>query len=222
MVTITQTLDHIREFDCDSFMTLPGEKLIVAKRQHGFILITPIVLAVISTLFILGFQSVMFFFLNSIILLFLGALTGLLILINVLGKILVDWYFHLYIVTTRRILEVRLSPFASTISSQIMLDQVKCTEIDTQGEGFLNQLLDVGNICLTFDRPTQQQNFYLSNIKHYRKVGALLSDELRSSSQNQQNHTEPIWYRNPTDPATFIYSERNLNRNFMNSGSSQN
>lgn len=185
----------ILEHDWSAFVTLEKEKLLLAKREHWITLIGPIFLICFLSLFFF-LTAVILFYVYSSILIF-GILCAIILLLNLtlISKILIEWAFHLYIITNRKILELRHSPFTETILNDIMLDQVKCTEIDVHTNGPMEQLLDVGDIGVTFDRPTHQQEFMIRNIQHYQKVGALLRDELITNHDKEGEKSR--WFRSP-------------------------
>ncbi len=83
---------------------------------------------------------------------------------------IIDWYFNVYVVTSRKIIEVSYSPLSSHTINQVLLDQVRCTEIDTKIEGILNDVLDIGNVVITFDRPTHQEEFAFEYVKNPREI----------------------------------------------------
>ena len=108
-------------------------------------------------------------------------------------KVIIDWYFHLYILTSKKILEVWYTPLASHVVNDILLDKVSCTEIDSRVHGFLNELLDVGDVVITFDRPTHQEEFVLSDIEQCDKVGKFMTQQL--IDRGGGNPLPPLWMK---------------------------
>ncbi len=199
--TTTPNISQLKKF-----LTLPGEELLFVKRKHFLMPLAPLTLLfMLGTLLlssiILG-ESLLntpLFLIMSSILTFLG------IVLAIATKILVDWYFHLYAVTTHKLLEICYTPLFSKATNDVLLDQVKCTEIDIKTDGMVKQLLDIGSIIVTFDRPTHQEEFTLSNIKDSQKLGmslgnALLHPDTRFAQQE-------VWFRSRNDPGQFRFTE---------------
>src|SRR5215469_9516871 len=90
------------------FLTLKHEQLLLVKRQHPFVVIMPIFLTCCLTLFFIATAFIIFkdfFFSPSLF--FVTSLLLLSTAISLTTKIIVDWYFHMYILTNRKILELR-------------------------------------------------------------------------------------------------------------------
>ncbi len=185
----------ILEHDWSTFVTLKDEKLLLAKREHWITLIEPIILIYFLSLFLFLAAIVLFYVYSSILIFGILCASVLLLNLTLVSKILIEWAFHLYIITDRKILELKHSPFTETILNDVMLDQVKCTEIDVHTNGPIQQLLDIGDIGVTFDRPTHQQEFMIRNIQHYQKVGAILRDELITNHDREGEKSR--WFRQP-------------------------
>lgn len=176
--------------ELENLLTLPGEKTLLIKRKHIFSTVVP--LSILAILSVGVFTSSLFFFDTMLHALYITLISSLLILIvtlNTVAKIFIDWYFHSYIVTTRRILEVCYQPFFSQNVNDVLLDQVRCTEIDVKIHGYINGLINIGDIIITFDRPTHQTEFILHDIKNPRKIGTILGNML-----NTPNAVTPSWY----------------------------
>lgn len=208
-----QDMERITNYDIfpsepNSFFLLPGEQIILHKRQHVFAVIIPIAITIILCVTaMVGASAPLFFFYHMRFLIVLGyglIITSSLFLIT---KIIIDWYFHMYIVTNRRILEVQYKPFFSQDTNDVLLDQVRCTEIDVKISGYIHGLIDVGDIIITFDRPTHQQEFVLHDVKSPKKIGTLLGHMLNTPKQATN---APTWFRTPTNDSQsqqYIFSE---------------
>lgn len=202
--------DSLVESDCrGNVITAPSERLLVGKRQHWMVMFGP----VMSLLLVGITTTVIAFFVFSYALglqeLFvISTLMVVLLVINLAAKNIIDWYLHIYIVTTNKILEVRYSPLSSNIISNVLLDQVKCTEVDVRTSGVINQLLDMGDVCLTFDRPTHQQEFVFQNIRQYNEVGSYLRDILVNPSDPKR--MTPVWYSTLDEPEKIKFREEEL------------
>ncbi len=179
--------------DWKTFLNLKDEKLLLAIRTHPFSVIFPIgVLISIFALFCGGFYMIFVQFLGSIqhfTIAFLLMASGTVALIT---KIIIDWFFHVYILTNRKILEFRYTPLMSYVVNDVMLDRVYCTEIDLQTQGWMHDILDMGDIILTFDRPTHQEEFILKDIISTNKVGSFLTRELLDRHPTMP--ITPMWF----------------------------
>lgn len=176
------------------FITLPDEKLILAERRHWIVLSTEL-----TTIIVMSFPFYIVLYIVFVKLIHHPTLfiSGVLVVasstISLFVKTIIDWYFHLFIVTNRKILEVWFSPLFFYKINGVLLDQVRCTEIDEKKHGIMNELVDVGDIIITFDRPTHQEEFVLTAIKNPRKVAMLLSD-MFSNLQTNPTTAQPVWY----------------------------
>lgn len=181
------------------FLTLKDEQLLLVKRQHPFVVIVPILIISILTLFFISSSYVVFqdFFASSS-LFFVTMLLLISVAISLSTKTIVDWYFHMYILTNRKILELCYTPLTSYIVNDVMLDRVNCTEVDLQSNGIFNELIDMGDICITFDRPTRREEFVLKDIQGSHELSTYLTQQLldgaaQSSLMLQQQNT--IWFK---------------------------
>lgn len=177
-----------------SAFTPPGEHLLIVKRKHWFNLLFPIITTILFGIFSIVF---LYFILLGFLFhpfLFIPVISAVFAIITaILMKIFIDWYFHLYIVTDRKILEVWYTPLFSHVINGILLDQVNCTEIDINTNGLLNEILDMGTITITFDRPTHQEEFSLTNIGNPRKIGMQLSNMF--ITEQKQTYQPARWYK---------------------------
>lgn len=180
--------------------TLPhfaAEKLLFRRRQHWFTLFLPILATILLSALSIGItlfaasavpSQIIFFTVLSLIIL---AITT-----SGVAKLIIDWYFHFYVLTDNRILEISYKPLFSDKINNVILNQVKSTEIDINTVGIINKLLDMGDVVVTFDRPTHEEEFIFSNIKNPKSVGFLLCDAL-DVSKSAVNIKEPevVWFR---------------------------
>ncbi|MDP3941347.1 MAG: hypothetical protein Q8Q49_03505 [bacterium] len=184
---------------CARFVCLPNEQLLLATRTHWFDILSPIggvgIVAVVCS-------AVILFLLINGALSFLHFLSLLLIVwaiaAGVISFTFFSWYFHFYIVTTRKILEVRSLPFIYYNVNDVLLDQVRCTELDIQRNGLIASLVNMGSIIITFDRPTHQEEFTLVNIHDPESVGIFLGDMLETIRGNPRENDQAFWYKEPT------------------------
>ena len=172
------------------FLTLPGEELILVQRKHWLIFVFPI----LSTLLI-GFLAALIIFvialpylLNFLPLVIAAAFVIIITVTTITLKSIVDWYLNVYVITNRKITEVSYRPLAARNVSEVLLDQVKCTEIDTRVEGIMNEFLDIGDVIITFDRPTHEEEFVLTYVKNPQKIETHLQKMLSSNSISTSNN----------------------------------
>ena len=189
------------------FLTLKDEQLLLVKRKHPFVVLTPIIIICCLTFFFISSAFVLFQnFIYSPSLFYVTTLLLISIAISLSTKVIVDWYFHMYILTNRKILELQYTPLTSYIVNDVMLDRVNCTEVDLQSTGFFNEIIDMGDICITFDRPTRREEFVLKDIQGSHELSTYLTQQLldnspRSSSVLQQQNT--IWFKQPTHNTSY-------------------
>lgn len=157
------------------FVTLPQEELILVKRKHWSVFVFPALMALAIGILSLTMLLFLYPFFPGFFLLLISAFALVFIfIITLVLKSAIDWYFNLYVVTNRKITEISYKPLSSREVNEVLLDQVRCTEIDTRVEGFVNELLDVGDVIITFDRPTHQEEFTIANIWDPKSVETLL------------------------------------------------
>lgn len=175
------------------FITLPDEQLVLAERKHPVILCREIINIIALSI---PFYLILFVLFDKLLhyptLFISGILVVICATLSLIVKASVDWYFHLFIVTNRKILEVYFSPLYFYRINIVLLDQVRCTEIDEKKHGILNELVDMGDIVITFDRPTHEEEFILTDIQNPRKIAVLLNNMF---STLDANAIRPIWFR---------------------------
>jgi len=189
------------------FLTLKEEQLLLVKRRHPFVLLVPIIIICCLAVFFISSAFVLFqdlFYSPSLF--YVTTLLLISIAISLSTKIIVDWYFHMYILTNRKILELRYTPLTSYVVNDIMLDRVNCTEVDLQSNGFFNELIDMGDIVITFDRPTRREEFVLKDIQGSHELATYLTQQLldgtpRQATMLQQQNT--IWFRQPNADTSY-------------------
>lgn len=74
------------------------------------------------------------------------------------------------------------------------MDKVNCTEIDFYSKGFFHELVDMGDVVITFDRPTHEEEFVLRDIKACDRIGKFLTQRLLDN--REKGNEEMIWIRN--------------------------
>lgn len=195
------------------FVTLPGEKLILAQRKHWYSFVFPIfIVAFIAIASIFGLIILSPIFPSYIQLLFSSALFIAIAAATFIGKLIVDWYLNFYIITSKKIIEVSYKPLTSRHTNEILLDQVKCTEIDTRVDGPIHELLDIGDVIITFDRPTHQEEFILADMSDPKKMEANLENALcpmqESDTISQVETKQANWFNKARqEPSKWRYLE---------------
>ncbi len=196
--------EHLSQDEVKKFLTFPDEILILACREHFMPLVLRlleeasfVILAgfVLSTISYLIFHYVLFSFAILVSTLTMGS--------GVMIRELVHWYLHLYVITNKKLIEVRYNPLLSELSSSVLLDQIRCTEIDAELHGFISEILDLGNVSITFDRPTNQKEFILRSIRSPRKIANYLSCNLHA---DQSNESGRVWYKEPLSRNGFVFT----------------
>ena len=176
-----------------AFLTLKGERLLMAVRKHPFVVAFPVaIIILLGALFLISGYVIFDRFFSSVPLLITTSLIMVSASLTVITKMIIDWYFHIYILTNRKILEFKYTPLTSYIVNDIMLDRVFCTEVDYQTSGILHDLLDLGDVIITFDRPTHQEEFVLRDIQECSQVGVFLTKQLLDG--NPRDPITPIWF----------------------------
>jgi len=191
------------------FLTFPDETLLVAERQHWIILLPQlIVLSFLEGIFVIAsiiIFSILLPFPTLIILSILTISAGFTFFI---AKILVEWFFHIYIVTNRKILEFSYVPLSHFMVNDIILDQVRCTEIDVSADGILHDLLNIGDVTISFDRPTHQEEFHITQIHNPRNIGTFLACQLIHATPSHSNKSvAETWFKAKSDPKKYRMRE---------------
>ncbi len=182
--------DCLTYFEVKHFCSLPGEHLLIAKRQHWIVLLAPLLFIIFAGIFLIGVTAGLFGFQIFTLPLFIASILviGNVALAFMLHEI-IDWYFHLYILSDRKLLEVLFQPIFSHVINNVFLDQVRTTEIDIKINGFIQELLDIGDVVIVFDRPSHEETFIFQNVKNPRETGIFIADALESIM-----HDTPIWF----------------------------
>ena len=191
------------------FITLPGEKLILAQRKHWYSFVFPLsILAFIAFASIIGLIVLSSIFTSYIELLIASALFIAIAAATFIGKLIIDWYFNFYVITSKKIVEVSYRPVTSRHTNEILIDQVKCTEIDTRVDGIIHELLDIGDVIITFDRPTHQEEFVLADMSDPKKIESNLENALCPVGEDTRNVTgASLFNRAKEDPNKWRYLE---------------
>lgn len=176
------------------FLSLPGERLLFFRRQHWIVLLPLIVTVLLVFLASSVIAYVAFvIFLSQILLFFTFITLALVVVLAFSIKLFTEWYFHLYVITTKKIMELSYRPLSSDMINDVLLSQVRCTEIDVRTKGFIHELFDIGDIAVTFDRPTHQEEFIFNDIKNPREMGIFLVNALDFVMREIVSNA--VWYK---------------------------
>lgn len=171
------------------FITLPDEEIIFAQRRHWLTFAIPcLILALFGftcwILLIVGTP----FLINYFSIIIPATLFLSICILSIAMRSVIEWYYHIYIISNRKILEISYSPLTSHQINEVLLDQVKCTEIDSKTEGLINELLDIGHVVITFDRPTHEEELVFAYMKSPHAIETYLQNALsRCPAQSNQN-----------------------------------
>lgn len=97
-----------------------------------------------------------------------------------------------------KILEVNFVPIFSQVINDVFLDQVRTTEIDIKINNFIHEFFDVGDVVISFDRPSHEETFTLKDIKNPRDTGIFIADAIESIM-----HETPVWFH-PRDMSNVV------------------
>lgn len=185
-----ETAIDLCQDEVQKFTNFSGEKIFVAKRQHPIVLFTPILLTLLLLVVIILLLYFVTTQLFQSLILFIGlSLLIVVIAINLLTKFITDYFFHFYIISNRKILELSVVPLFRDKINDVLLDQVRITEIEVKMPSLIHEIFDMGDVIIEFDRPSHLELFTLNNIKDPRTTGNILSRELTSIM-----HDSPVWF----------------------------
>jgi len=195
------------------FITLPQEKLILVQRKHWSTFVFPIITGTILGLISFFVSIFIYSLLPQFLFLILAALFLLvLITATLILRTIIDWYFNIYIVTNRKITEISYKPLSSRQINEILLDQVRCTEIDSRVDGLLDELMDVGDVVITFDRPTHQEEFVFTRVKDPKRVETFLHKTLSPAAitytESADGENDGWFVKEKNNPGKWKYIEK--------------
>lgn len=189
--------DRLTDSQIEKFKLFENEELIFACREHWL----PLVFRLLQT-FLLGIfmaaacSSIFILLIHNIVLAASAFFLVMLITGMISVRVLVHWSFHMYIVTNKQIIEVHYNPLISHAINSVLLDQIRCTEIDVEMYGIIPELLGIGNVEITFDRPTHKEEFIIKDIRSPRTIANLLSAQIHQvGNSNRQQTIQPLWAR---------------------------
>lgn len=174
--------EQLGEEEVSAFLTIPGERLVWASRKHSIGVLISIGITMIGLISLIAILFAVFSYFELSWPVFL--LTGM--IVSILGlslslKTIVDWYCHIYIVTNFKILEVSSSPMFSHKSHEVLLSQVRVSEINVVIHNFMEELCNVGSITVEFDRLAHIEVLEITGVRGAREVGSILSTALEGT-----------------------------------------
>lgn len=203
-----QKLLKVLSGGAERFCTFPNERLLFSIREHPLVVVGPLLdsIFIVSVLVVSLLVSATFLHIPMLWIGMVSLVIGL-IGLSVIVKLLVDWYFHLYVLTTAKIIEFSYRPLSTSTVNEILLDQVRCTEIDVEMNGLINQFFDKGTIIFTFDRPTHQEEFVFRNIQSPKKIRELVTRTINITKDSVFAQHMPGWYQGKQGRKPFRFIE---------------
>lgn len=192
------------ELQSYQFSSLPSlnDKILIFTRSHKLYLWERVFLMAVyaSIASVLAFGVFIYLYFSPLVFLLIQSIIFTFTLTLCVREYL-GWYFHFYLVTTRKIVEVCNVPFGKYFINEILLDRVKCTEVDIMSQGLINQILRVGDVIVTFDRPTHHRDSFIFNkVSNANSIREILTDYFT------EGRKEPAtWYVQDSRNRGFIY-----------------
>lgn len=182
-----------------TLLTLPQERLLIAKRKHWIVPLMKFIQRLLQGGILIIFMTIaLVFFAVPVDIILLGAVAIVLLTAARTTKIIFDWYCHLYIITTHKLLEICDIPLFADTFNEVLLDQVRCTEVDAQKNNVFNKFFNYGDVTITFDRPTHKEEFTLEAISDPEQTCMLLVDAFHL----MKYETQFKWFKDNKDKDT--------------------
>ena len=192
--------DRLSDAQIDKFKLFEDEELIFASREHWMLLVLRLVKQSFLAIVLATLVSSVFLLLLHSVSLAISSFFFMILIVSVISvRDLIHWSFHLYIATTKQIIEVHYNPLLSEAINSVLLDQIRCTEIDVEMYGIIPELLGIGNVEITFDRPTHKEEFVIKGIRSPRTIANLLSAQIHqgipAAGVTKGQSTRPLWIK---------------------------
>lgn len=143
---------------------LDQEKTIIAKRKHWIHPFLQVGIIFLTSLLFFSTVLMAFSFINDWRLFLYTAFVIFIATFVVSAKTFVDWYFHFYVITTKRIIEISHSPMFFSRINGLLIDQIRCIEIEERRSGIIKEIFDYGDVVVKYDSATRSDSFRFSNI----------------------------------------------------------
>lgn len=174
--------------------TYPNEKVILVTRSHWSSILLSLSIIIFTSIILLTALLTAFYVIKFSMILFIASCLLLLVSTSLLvNQKIIEWYFHLYVISDKKILEIFHSPLIFGKVKEILLSQVRCTEVDSEMKGLLDHIFNIGDVTITFDRPTHEKEVVLKSIKHPNALCNHLSTFLVRQKENNPN--SDYWVR---------------------------
>lgn len=187
---------EISQYFLNRYITLLDEKLIFTRRKSLAAIFLPIFSVILAALlFSLILALIIHYFLASYFLLLIAVdLVIFQIALGLVTKIIIDWYFHVYLITNRKFLDISYKPLFYHRIKDMPLDQVRCLEVVVRKKGILKEILNIGDVVFNLDMLTHHDIFTLVDISNPHKIGVSLGDSLNGiiSVRNTTSTNEPV------------------------------
>ncbi len=193
--------DRLTEAQVEKFKLFNDEELIFACREHWLPVVLRLIRKSFVGLFIATACSSVFILLIHSTVLAAGTFFLIILITGLLAvRDLIHWSFHMYIATTKQLIEVHYNPLISHAINSVLLEQIRCTEIDVEMYGIIPELLGIGNVEVTFDRPTHKEIFIIKDIRSPRTIANLLSAQIhQAQGSDRKQQAQPLWARELTN-----------------------
>ncbi len=180
----------IADEEVKDFITLADEKLILAKRKHWFVTFCPILNTLfIAIILIATLYLSLHVYLSSLPLFISISLLVISVATSRIVKVIIGWYCHMYIITNRRIMEVRHVPFSSYHVNDLLLDQMRVAEIDIDVGTIFNEIVGKGDVIVQLDQLAREHAFRLSDVAEPRRTAMYLTQVFGERRQNSFTNT---------------------------------
>ncbi len=166
------------------------EQIFIFTRRHPLAFLPTLV--IILLMLVLGLILISFLGLGNILTynqqLFVGSAYLLFVLLFTLIEFF-DFYFDLYIVTDRRVVDIDQQKLFSRSISELILDDIQ--DVDALTRGILATFFDFGTVMI--QTAGAKPNFEFQQIPHPKEVAAMildLSDQARQGASITSRHPE--------------------------------
>lgn len=189
--------DRITKDDMGGLMLFEDEEPIFALREHWLTLLFRATKITLVGLIVGSISSiVVYYVLQSWQTTVLAGFFVLLVAAFIMLREFIHWSLHLYVATSKQLIEIHYNPLFSHVVNSVLLEQIRCTEIDVDMFGIVPELIGIGNVILTFDRPTHKEEFVLKGIRSPRRIANILSTQIyHTKGTKNLSNSQPLWIK---------------------------